>query len=150
MTKEELKSMAASAAAEVFKTVQGFIPEGFTAKRELSDEESITRFAQIEAGRSYFIAGAHFIEAENEKEKKTSTSKWLDLFETESGAPARAYWGVLSRNPVALTKNGFNGTVGKAREKVGHFLTVTQLERGELKADGSRDIKINYTISENI
>ena len=51
---------------------------------------------------------------------------------------------------VAATKNGFNGTVGAIKAKSNKFLTITQYDRGEIRADGTRDIKINYNVVDNI
>ena len=158
MTKEELLSNAASAAA-VFTSTKLFVPTGWNSGEALSDDANVSRLAQIEAGKSYLIFSvdsASTVEALKPEEiaagkkAREGRSVALNLLEAESGAPARIYLGTLQRNMVAATKNGFNGTIGSIKSKKDKFLTITQYDRGELKSDGTRDIKINYNVVDNI
>ena len=158
MTKEQLLEAAASAAA-VFTSTKLFIPTGWGGGDPLADDANVSRLAQIEAGKSYLIFSvdsASTVETLKPEEiaagKKAREGRTvaLNLLEAESGAPARIYLGTLQRNMIAATKNGFNGTIGAIKAKKDKFLTITQYDRGELKSDGSRDIKINYSVVDNI
>ena len=158
MTKEQLLEAAASAAA-VFTSTKLFVPTGWNSGEALSDDANVSRLAQIEAGKSYLIFSvdsASTVETLKPEEiaagKKAREGRTvaLNLLEAESGAPARIYLGTLQRNMIAATKNGFNGTIGAIKAKKDKFLTITQYDRGELKSDGSRDIKINYSVVDNI
>ena len=159
MTKEELLAGAASAAASVFSATNLFVATGWSKGDALADDASVSRLATIEAGKNYLILSvesASTVEALKPEElaagKKPREGRTvaLNLLEAESGAPARIYLGTLQRNMIAATKNGFNGTIGAIKAKKDKFLTVTQYDRGELKSDGSRDIKINYNVVDNI
>ena len=159
MTKEELLAGAAAAASQVFEATKIFIPTGWGGGEPLADDASVSRLATIEAGKNYLILSvesASTVEALKPEElaagKKPREGRTvaLNLLEAESGAPARIYLGTLQRNMVAATKNGFNGTIGAIKSKKDKFLTITQYDRGELKSDGSRDIKINYNVVDNI
>ena len=159
MTKEELLAGAASAAAQVFSATKLFVPTGWGGGDALADDASVSRLATIEAGKNYLILSvesASTVEALKPEElaagKKPREGRTvaLNLLEAESGAPARIYLGTLQRNMIAATKNGFNGTVGSIKSKVNKYLTVTQYDRGELKSDNTRDIKINYNVVDNI
>ena len=158
MTKEQLLEAAASAAA-VFTSTKLFVPTGWNSGEALSDDANVSRLAQIEAGKSYLIFSVDSAstvetlkpeEIAAGKKAREGRSVALNLLEAESGAPARIYLGTLQRNMIAATKNGFNGTVGSIKSKKDKFLTITQYDRGELKSDGSRDIKINYSVVDNI
>ena len=158
MTKEQLLEAAASAAA-VFTSTKLFVPTGWNSGEALADDANVSRLAQIEAGKSYLIFSVDSAstvetlkpeEIAAGKKAREGRSVALNLLETESGAPARIYLGTLQRNMIAATKNGFNGTVGAIKAKSNKFLTITQYYRGELKSDGSRDIKINYSVVDNI
>ena len=159
MTKEELLAGAASAAAAVFSATNLFVATGWSKGDALADDASVSRLATIEAGKNYLILSvesASTVEAlkpeelaEGKKPREGRTVA-LNLLEAESGAPARIYLGTLQRNMIAATKNGFNGTVGSIKSKVNKYLTVTQYDRGELKSDNTRDIKINYNVVDNI
>ena len=159
MTKEELLAGAASAAASVFSAADLFVAEGWAKGAELADDAAVSRIASIEAGKSYLILSVisasttETLKPEDiAKGKKAREGRTvaINLLETESGAPARIYLGTLQRNIVAATKNGFNGTIGAIKAKANKYLTITQYDRGELKSDGSRDIKINYSVVDNI
>lgn len=159
MTKEELLAGAASAAAAVFSATNLFVATGWSKGDALADDASVSRLATVEAGKNYLILSvesAATVEALKPEElaagKKPREGRTvaLNLLEAESGAPARIYLGTLQRNMVAATKNGFNGTIGAIKSKKDKFLTITQYDRGELKSDGSRDIKINYNVVDNI
>ena len=159
MTKEELLAGAASAAASVFSATKLFIPTGWGGGEPLDDDTSVSRLSTIEAGKNYLILSVvsastkEILKPEEIASGKTpreGRSVALNLLEAESGAPARIYLGTLQRNMVAATKNGFNGTVGAIKAKANKYLTVTQYDRGELKSDGTRDIKINYSVVDNI
>ena len=159
MTKEELLAGAASAAAAVFSATNLFVATGWSKGDSLADDASVSRLATIEAGKNYLILSvesASTVEALKPEElaagKKPREGRTvaLNLLEAESGAPARIYLGTLQRNMIAATKNGFNGTVGSIKSKVNKYLTVTQYDRGELKSDNTRDIKINYNVVDNI
>ena len=159
MTKEELLAGAASAAASVFSAIKLFIPTGWGGGEPLDDDTSVSRLATIEAGKSYLILSVDSVattetlkpeDIAKGKKAREGRSVALNLLEAESGAPARVYLGTLQRNIVAATKNGFNGTIGAIKAKANKFLTVTQYDRGELKSDGTRDIKINYNVVDNI
>ena len=159
MTKEELLAGAASAAASVFSATNLFVATGWSKGDALADDASVSRLATIEAGKNYLILSvesASTVEALKPEElaagKKPREGRTvaLNLLEAESGAPARIYLGTLQRNMIAATKNGFNGTVGSIKSKVNKYLTVTQYDRGELKSDNTRDIKINYNVVDNI
>lgn len=159
MTKDELLSRAAAAAEQVFTAAKIFIPTGWGGGEPLADDASVSRLAAIEAGKSYLILS---VDSAATKEtlkpediaagKKAREGKTiaLNLLESESGTPARIYLGTLQRNMIAATKNGFNGTVGAIKANKNKFLTITQYERGELKSDNTRDIKINYSVVDNI
>ena len=158
MTKEQLLEAAASAAA-VFTSTKLFVPTGWNSGEALSDDANVSRLAQIEAGKSYLIFSVDSAstvetlkpeEIAAGKKAREGRSVALNLLEAESGAPARIYLGTLQRNMIAATKNGFNGTIGSIKSKKDKFLTITQYDRGELKSDGSRDIKINYSVVDNI
>ena len=158
MTKEQLLEAAASAAA-VFTSTKLFVPTGWNSGEALSDDANVSRLAQIESGKSYLIFSVDSAstvetlkpeEIAAGKKAREGRSVALNLLETESGAPARIYLGTLQRNMIAATKNGFNGTIGSIKSKKDKFLTITQYDRGELKSDGSRDIKINYNVVDNI
>ena len=158
MTKEQLLEAAASAAA-VFTSTKLFVPTGWNSGEALSDDANVSRLAQIEAGKSYLIFSVDSAstvetlkpeEIAAGKKAREGRSVALNLLEAESGAPARIYLGTLQRNMIAATKNGFNGTIGSIKSKKDKFLTITQYDRGELKSDGSRDIKINYNVVDNI
>ena len=159
MTKEELLAGAAAAAAQVFSATNLFVATGWSKGDALADDASVGRLATVEAGKNYLILSvesASTVEALKPEElaagKKPREGRTvaLNLLEAESGAPARVYLGTLQRNIVAATKNGFNGTIGAIKAKKDKFLTVTQYDRGELKSDGTRDIKINYSVVDNI
>ena len=159
MTKEELLAGAAAAAATVFSATNLFVATGWSKGDALADDASVSRLATIEAGKNYLILSvesASTVEALKPEElaagKKPREGRTvaLNLLEAESGAPARIYLGTLQRNMIAATKNGFNGTVGSIKSKVNKYLTVTQYDRGELKSDNTRDIKINYNVVDNI
>ena len=159
MTKEELLAGAAAAASQVFSATKLFVPTGWNGGDPLADDANVSRLAQIEAGKSYLIFSvdsASTVEALKPEEiaagkkAREGRSVALNLLEAESGAPARIYLGTLQRNMIAATKNGFNGTVGSIKSKKDKFLTITQYDRGELKSDGTRDIKINYSVVDNI
>ena len=159
MTKEELLAGAASAAASVFSATKLFIPTGLGGGEPLDDDANVSRLATIEAGKSYLIISVMSAATKETltpkdiadgKKPREGRSVAINLLESESGAPARIYLGTLQRNMVAATKNGFNGTIGAIKSKVNKYLTVTQYDRGELKSDGSRDIKINYNVVDNI
>ena len=151
MTKEELSILAAGAAKAVFEGMKAYIPEGFSSVGSMADDENFGRSAQIEQGRTYYIADAQFIKTqETAATKRDGSSRWIDCLEVESGVPTRIYFGTLQRNIIDATKNGFNQTPAVAKRNVGKFLKVTTFERGELKSDGSRDIKINYSVVDNI
>ena len=158
MTKEQLLEAAASAAA-VFTSTKLFVPTGWNSGEALSDDANVSRLAQIEAGKSYLIFSVDSAstvetlkpeEIAAGKKAREGRSVALNLLEAESGAPARIYLGTLQRNMIAATKNGFNGTMGSIKSKKDKFLTITQYDSGELKSDGSRDIKINYSVVDNI
>ena len=158
MTKEELLEAAASAAA-VFTSTKLFVPTGWNSGEALSDDANVSRLAQIEAGKSYLIFSVDSAstvetlkpeEIAAGKKAREGRSVALNLLEAESGAPARIYLGTLQRNMIAATKNGFNGTIGSIKSKKDKFLTITQYDRGEIRADGTRDIKINYNVVDNI
>lgn len=158
MTKEQILE-AAAAAATVFTSTKLFVPTGWNSGDALADDTNVSRLAQIEAGKSYLIFSVDSAstvetlkpeELAAGKKPREGRSVALNLIESESGAPARIYLGTLQRNMVAATKNGFNGTVGSIKSKKDKFLTITQYDRGELKADNSRDIKINYSVVDNI
>lgn len=159
MTKEELLAGAAAAAATVFSSTKLYVPTGWNSGDALADDANVSRLAQIEAGKSYLILSVDSAstvetlkpeELAAGKKPREGRSVALNLLEAESGAPARIYLGTLQRNMIAATKNGFNGTIGAIKAKKDKFLTVTQYDRGELKSDGSRDIKINYSVVDNI
>ena len=159
MTKEELLAGAASAAAAVFSATNLFVATGWSKGDALADDASVSRLATIEAGKNYLILSVESAstvetlkpeELAAGKKPREGRSVALNLLEAESGAPARIYLGTLQRNMIAATKNGFNGTIGAIKSKVNKYLTVTQYDRGELKSDGSRDIKINYNVVDNI
>ena len=159
MTKEELLAGAAAVAATVFSATNLFVATGWSKGDALADDASVSRLATIEAGKNYLILSvesASTVEALKPEElaagKKPREGRTvaLNLLEAESGAPARIYLGTLQRNMIAATKNGFNGTVGSIKSKVNKYLTVTQYDRGELKSDNTRDIKINYNVVDNI
>ena len=159
MTKEELLAGAAAAAATVFSATNLFVATGWSKGDALADDASVSRLATIEAGKNYLILSVESAstvetlkpeELAAGKKPREGRTVALNLLEAESGAPARIYLGTLQRNMVAATKNGFNGTIGAIKAKKDKFLTITQYERGELKADGSRDIKINYSVVDNI
>ena len=159
MTKEELLAGAASAAASVFSAADLFVAEGWAKGAELADDAAVSRIASIEAGKSYLIlsvVSASTTETlkpeEIAKGKKAREGRTvaINLLEAESGAPARIYLGTLQRNIVAATKNGFNGTIGAIKAKANKYLVITQYDRGELKSDNTRDIKINYNVVDNI
>ena len=159
MTKEELLAGAAAAAATVFSATNLFVATGWSKGDALADDASVSRLATIEAGKNYLILSvesASTVEALKPEElaagKKPREGRTvaLNLLEAESGAPARIYLGTLQRNMIAATKNGFNGTVGSIKSKVNKYLTVIQYDRGELKSDNTRDIKINYNVVDNI
>ena len=158
MTKEQLLEAAASAAA-VFTSTKLFVPTGWNSGEALADDANVSRLAQIEAGKSYLIFSVDSAstvetlkleEIAAGKKAREGRSVALNLLEAESGAPARIYLGTLQRNMIAATKNGFNGTIGSIKSKKDKFLTISQYDRGELKADGTRDIKINYSVVDNI
>ena len=158
MTKEQLLEAAASAAS-VFTSTKLFVPTGWNGGDPLADDANVSRLAQIEAGKSYLIFSVDSAstvetlkpeEIAAGKKAREGRSVALNLLEAESGAPARIYLGTLQRNMIAATKNGFNGTIGSIKSKKDKFLTISQYDRGELKADGSRDIKINYNVVDNI
>ena len=158
MTKEQLLEAAASAAA-VFTSTKLFVPTGWNGGDPLADDANVSRLAQIEAGKSYLIFSVDSAstvetlkpeEIAAGKKAREGRSVALNLLEAESGAPARIYLGTLQRNMIAATKNGFNGTIGSIKSKKDKFLTISQYDRGELKSDGSRDIKINYSVVDNI
>ena len=158
MTKEQLLEAAASA-AQVFSATKLFVPTGWGGGDPLADDTNVSRLAQIEAGKSYLIFSVDSAstvetlkpeEIAAGKKAREGRSVALNLLEAESGAPARIYLGTLQRNMIAATKNGFNGTIGSIKSKKDKFLTITQYDRGELKSDGSRDIKINYSVVDNI
>ena len=159
MTKEELLAGAAFAAATVFSATNLFVATGWSKGDALADDASVSRLATIEAGKNYLILSvesASTVEALKPEElaagKKPREGRTvaLNLLEAESGAPARIYLGTLQRNMIAATKNGFNGTVGSIKSKANKYLTITQYDRGELKSDNTRDIKINYSVVDNI
>ena len=159
MTKEELLAAAAAGAAVVFSSTKIFVPTGWSGGDPLADDANVSRLAQIEAGKSYLIFSVDSAstvetlkpeEIAAGKKAREGRSVALNLLETESGAPARIYLGTLQRNMIAATKNGFNGTIGSIKSKKDKFLTISQYDRGELKSDGSRDIKINYSVVDNI
>ena len=159
MTKEELLSSAASAAAQVFSATKIFIPTGWGGGEPLADDASVSRLASIEAGKNYLILSVESAstvetlkpeELAAGKKPREGRTVALNLLEAESGAPARIYLGTLQRNMIAATKNGFNGTIGAIKSKVNKYLTVTQYDRGELKSDNTREIKINYSVVDNI
>ena len=160
MTKEQLLEAAAGAAAQVFGATKIFVPTGWSGGPEpLADDTSVSRLSAIEAGKSYLIFSVdststkEILKPEEIAAGKTpreGRSVALNLLEAESGAPARIYLGTLQRNMVAATKNGFNGTIGAIKAKKDKFLTITQYDRGEVKSDGSREIKINYNVVDNI
>ena len=159
MTKEELLAAAAAGAAVVFSSTKIFVPTGWSGGDPLADDANVSRLAQIEAGKSYLIFSVDSAstvetlkpeEIAAGKKAREGRSVALNLLEAESGAPARIYLGTLQRNMVAATKNGFNGTIGSIKSKKDKFLTITQYDRGELKSDGTRDIKINYSVVDNI
>ena len=158
MTKEQLLE-AASAAAAVFTSTKLFVPTGWNSGSELADDANVSRLAQIEAGKSYLIFSVDSAstvetlkpeEIAAGKKAREGRSVALNLLEAESGAPARIYLGTLQRNMIAATKNSFNGTIGAIKSKKDKFLTITQYDRGEIRADGTRDIKINYNVVDNI
>ena len=158
MTKEQLLEAAASAVA-VFTSAKLFVPTGWNGGDPLADDANVSRLAQIEAGKSYLIFSVDSAstvetlkpeEIAAGKKAREGRSVALNLLEAESGAPARIYLGTLQRNMIAATKNGFNGTIGSIKSKKDKFLTISQYDRGELKADGTRDIKINYSVVDNI
>ena len=159
MTKEELLAGAAAAAASVFSATNLFVATGWSKGDALADDASVSRLATIEAGKNYLILSvesASTVEALKPEElaagKKPREGRTvaLNLLEAESGAPARIYLGTLQRNMIAATKNGFNGTVGSIKSKANKYLTITQYDRGELKSDNTRDVKINYSVVDNI
>ena len=159
MTKEELLAGAASAAEQVFSATKLFVPTGWSGGDPLADDANVSRLAAIEAGKSYLILSVDSASTKEDlkpedlaagKKPKEGRSIALNLLESESGAPARIYLGTLQRNMIAATKNGFNGTVGAIKAKKDKFLTITQYDRGELKSDGTRDVKINYSVVDNI
>ena len=159
MTKEELLAGAAAAASQVFEATKIFIPTGWGGGEPLADDANVSRLAAIEAGKSYLILSVVSASTKEQlkpeeiaagKKAREGRSVALNLLETESGAPARIYLGTLQRNMIAATKNGFNGTVGAIKAKSNKFLTITQYDRGEIRADGTRDIKINYSVVDNI
>ena len=159
MTKEELLAGAAAAASQVFEATKLFVPTGWGGGEPLADDTNVSRLAQIESGKSYLIFSVDSAstvetlkpeEIAAGKKAREGRSVALNLIESESGAPARIYLGTLQRNMIAATKNGFNGTVGSIKSKANKFLTITQYDRGELKSDGTRDIKINYSVVDNI
>ena len=159
MTKEELLAGAAAAASQVFSATKLFVPEGWNSGAELADDANVSRLAAIEAGKNYLILSVVSVsttetlkpeEVAKGKKAREGRSVALNLLETESGAPARIYLGTLQRNMIAATRNGFNGTVGAIKSKANKYLTVTQYDRGELKSDNTRDIKINYSVVDNI
>ena len=159
MTKEELLAGAAAAAATVFSATNLFVATGWSKGDALADDASVSRLATIEAGKNYLILSvesASTVEALKPEElaagKKPREGRTvaLNLLEAESGAPARIYLGTLQRNMIAATKNGFNGTVGSIKSKANKYLTITQYDRGELKSDNTRDVKINYSVVDNI
>ena len=160
MTKEELLSKAAEAASQVFAATKVFVPTGWSGGPDpLADDTNVSRLAAIEAGKSYFIFSVDSTSTKEDlkpedlaagKKPREGRSIALNLLEAESGAPARIYLGTLQRNIVAATKSSFNGTVGAIKSNVGKFLTITQYDRGELKADQTREIKINYSVVDNI
>ena len=159
MTKEELLAGAAAAASQVFEATKIFIPTGWGGGEPLADDANVSRLAAIEAGKNYLILSVVSASTKEQlkpeeiaagKKAREGRSVALNLLEAESGAPARIYLGTLQRNMIAATKNGFNGTIGSIKSKKDKFLTITQYDRGELKSDGSRDIKINYNVVDNI
>ena len=159
MTKEELLAGAAAEAATVFDSTKIFVQEGWNSGAELADDANVSRLAAIEAGKNYLILSVVSVsttetlkpeEVAKGKKAREGRSVALNLLEAESGAPARIYLGTLQRNMIAATKNGFNGTVGSIKSKANKYLTVTQYDRGELKSDNTRDIKINYSVVDNI
>ena len=159
MTKEELLAGAAAAASQVFEVTKIFIPTGWGGGEPLADDTSVSRLAAIEAGKNYLILSVVSVsttetlkpeDVAKGKKAREGRSVALNLLETESGAPARIYLGTLQRNMIAATKNGFNGTIGAIKAKANKYLTVTQYDRGELKSDNTRDIKINYSVVDNI
>ena len=159
MTKEELLAGAASAAAQVFSATNLFVATGWSKGDALADDASVSRLATIEAGKNYLILSVESAstvetlkpeELAAGKKPREGRTVALNLLEAESGAPARIYLGTLQRNMIAATKNGFNGTIGAIKSKVNKYLTITQYDRGELKSDGTRDIKINYSVVDNI
>ena len=159
MTKEELLAGAAAAASQVFSATKLYVPEGWSGGDDLPDDANVSRLAPIEAGKNYLILSVDSVsttetlkpeEVAKGKKAREGRSVALNLLEAESGAPARVYLGTLQRNIVAATKNGFNGTIGAIKAKKDKFLTVTQYDRGELKSDGTREIKINYSVVDNI
>ena len=159
MTKEELLAGAAAAASQVFEATKLFVPTGWGGGEPLADDTNVSRLAAIEAGKNYLILSVVSASTKEElkpeeiaagKKAREGRSVALNLLEAESGAPARIYLGTLQRNMVAATKNGFNGTIGSIKSKANKYLTVTQYDRGELKSDNTRDIKINYNVVDNI
>ena len=159
MTKEELLAGAAAAAATVFSATNLFVATGWSKGDALADDASVSRLATIEAGKNYLILSvesASTVEALKPEElaagKKPREGRTvaLNLLEAESGAPARIYLGTLQRNMIAATKNGFNGTIGAIKTKANKYLVITQYDRGELKSDNTRDIKINYNVVDNV
>ena len=159
MTKEELLAGAAAAAALVFSATNLFVATGWSKGDALADDASVSRLATVEAGKNYLILSVESAstvetlkpeELAAGKKPREGRTVALNLLEAESGAPARIYLGTLQRNMIAATKNGFNGTVGAIKSKVNKYLTVTQYDRGELKSDNTRDIKINYSVVDNI
>ena len=160
MTKEQLLAVAADAAESVFSAAKIFVPTGWSGGPDpLADDTAVSRLASIEAGKSYLIFSVDSVsttetlkpeELAAGKKAREGRSIALNLLESESGTPARIYLGTLQRNMVAATKSGFNGTVGSIKANKNKFLTITQYDRGEVKSDGSRDIKINYNVVDNI
>lgn len=155
MTKEDLISSFAATAKAIFDATDVFVANGWSKVGELSDDTSLSRLGQIEPGKSYLIvsvAGSSTKESPAEGKKVLREGKTIavNLLEAETGTPCRVYLGTLQRNVVAATKNKFNGTMGLAKTNVNKFLTVTDYQVGERKADNSRDIKINYSVVDNI
>lgn len=159
MTKEELLAGAAAAAATVFSATNLFVATGWSKGDALADDASVSRLATVEAGKNYLILSVESAstvetlkpeELAAGKKPREGRTVALNLLEAESGAPARIYLGTLQRNMIAATKNGFNGTIGAIKSKVNKYLTVTQYDRGELKSDNTREIKINYSVVDNI
>lgn len=151
MKKEELVAYAATVAKVIFDGADVFVANGWSKVGEMSDTAQISRLAAIEAGKQYYIAAVTAFETkETEGQKRSGKTIALDLLESESGTPSRVYLGTLQRNMIAATKSGFNGTVGSVKSNVGKFLNVKKYDRGELKADNSRDITIDYNVVENI